>query len=427
MQIALKEEYGGMKEVLSNLYGLTGNADHLRLADAFEDEAVFRPLQREEDRLDGLHANTFIPKIIGAARECELTGKEPYRRMAQFFWERVALHRSFANGGNGDYEHFFPEGETAQHLTSRTCETCGTYNMLKLTRHVFAWNPSATIMDFYERALYNHILASQDPRTGMFVYYTPMQPGQFRMYSTPEDSFWCCVGTGMENHARYGELIYARSDDALYVNLFIASEGHWRELGIKVRQETAFPDEGLTRLRIGVQKPTRFTLKIREPGWCLGRMSLTLNGKPELVKADASGYVSLAREWRDGDLVGAQLPMHVRVETLPGNPQIVALFSGPVLLAARLGTDGMPENGAYASPEIGLEQQQEKFAKWPTPKLSLLTVDPEALPSQVKPVPNQALTYLLRGAETKDDVTLIPLFRLHHERYAVYWMTSKRG
>ena len=265
MQGALKNEHGGMNEVLANLYAVTGNPDHLRLAQAFNHQAVFAPLARGEDRLDGLHANTQIPKITGAAREYELTGREEYRDIARFFWRQVALQRSYAIGGDSDDEHFFPVADFAKHLSPVTAETCNTYNMLKLTEHLFAWEPSVETMDFYERALYNQILASQDPRTGMFTYFISMKPGLFKTYSTPDNSFWCCVGTGMENHAKYGEMIYAHDAASLYVNLFIASELTWSERGLVIRQETAFPEESVTCLYIQTRQPLTLSLKVRQP------------------------------------------------------------------------------------------------------------------------------------------------------------------
>jgi hypothetical protein len=149
--------------------------------------------------------------------------------VAQTFWDAVAVDRSYVIGGDSDHEHFFPTNNFAEHLSTDTCETCNTYNMLKLTRELFARKPSAAKMDFYERALYNHILASQDPETGMFVYLMSLKPGHFKTYSTPEDSFWCCVGTGMENHSKYGDTIYFHGADSLYVNLFIASVLSWPE------------------------------------------------------------------------------------------------------------------------------------------------------------------------------------------------------
>jgi hypothetical protein len=417
MQGALKNEHGGMNEVLANLSMVTGDPDCLRLAQAFNHQAVFEPLARGEDRLDGLHANTQIPKIVGAAREFELTGFEKYRDIARFFWKRVALQRSYALGGDSDDEHFFPAGDFARHLTPVTAETCNTYNMLKLTEHLFTWEPSVETMDYYERALYNQILASQEPRTGMFTYFISMKPGLFKTYSTPEDSFWCCVGTGMENHAKYGELIYAYSGTALYVNLFIASELTWPARGMAVRQETAFPEEPATHLRIQTQQPLNLTVKLRQPEWCRPGITLKVNGSAIDAAPDASGYVSITREWRDGDTIDVGLPMTLRTEPLPGSPAIVAVFDGPILLAGALGTGGMPTGGQFAP-------EQQQFRGWPTPPETTLVGDPAGIPSALKPVAGEALTFRTDGIGRPRDVTLLPFYRLHHQRYTIYWQTD---
>ena len=414
MQTSLQTEHGGMNEVLANLYGVTRNPDHLRLAEAFNHQVVFAPLRRGADVLDGLHANTQIPKITGAAREFELTGRTEYRDLSRFFWQRVAWHRSYAIGGDSDDEHFFPVGDFSQHLSPVTAETCNTYNMLKLTAHVFAWEPAAATMDFYERALYNHILASQDPRTGMFAYFISMKPGHFKTYSTPEDSFWCCVGTGMENHACYGEEIYAHDDASLYINLFIASELAWPGRGLVLRQETAFPERPATRLRLQLRQPVKLALKIRQPGWCGAAMTIAVNGRNEPAQADGTGYVTLAREWRDGDVVAVGLPMALRTEPLPGNPNTVAFFCGPILLAGPLGAAGLPEEGAYAG-------DQQKFAKWPAPPVPTLAGNAATIVAGLQPVAGQALTFKLGAAAHPDDMMLMPFYRLHHQRYTIYW------
>ncbi|HEU5101260.1 MAG TPA: beta-L-arabinofuranosidase domain-containing protein, partial [Roseiflexaceae bacterium] len=261
MQIALDNEPGGINESLLDLYAITGKLEHLALAQAFNHELVLEPLARGEDRLDRMHANTQIPKAIAAAREYELTGDETMRTVAEFFWQRVALHRSYAIGGNSDDELFFPIDRFDQHLSSVTAETCNTHNMLKLTRHVFAWQPSAQLMDFYERALFNHILGSQDPETGYMIYFASLKPGHFKVYNTPDDSFWCCTGTGLENHAKYGDTIYFYDADSLFVNLFIASELTWQDKGVFVRQETRFPEQDTTRLTLRCERPIRLGIK----------------------------------------------------------------------------------------------------------------------------------------------------------------------
>ena len=308
-QAMLETEFGGMQEVLTELHVTTRDPEHLRLARLFDHRSVFDPLARGEDPLDGLHANTQIPKAIGAASDCELTGEARYCAVAETFWQRVALHRSYAIGGHSEDEHFSPVAHLSRHLGESTAETCNTYNMLKLSRRLFLRDADPARIEFYERGLFNHILASQDPATGMVTYYVALKPGAWRSYSTPEDSFWCCVGTGMENPARYGEAIYARQGDALLVNLFLASELAWPEKGLVLRQETRFPDEGRTRLVLRLQKAARFALRVRHPAWAGDGFAATVNGQAVRLDSRPGSYATIEREWRDGDVVELRLPM----------------------------------------------------------------------------------------------------------------------
>ncbi len=411
MQASLNAEFGGMNEALANLYAVTGQADHLRLAQAFDHQRLFQPLAKGEDRLDGLHANTQIPKMIGAAREYEMTGDQSYRDIAACFWDRVANHRSYAVGGHSDFEHFFPIDQFAGHLGTDTCESCNTYNMLKLTRHLFQWEPSGTAMDFYERALYNHILASQDPKTGMFVYFMSLKPGHFKTYSLPEDSFWCCVGTGMENHAKYGDSIYFHDEASLYVNLFISSELNWPENNLVVRQETRFPMAGNTRLTLKCGNPVRGALKIRHPAWAPS-LGIAVNGQKTEVKSAPGGYASLERQWIDGDIVEVDFSMTLRTEPLPGTTNLVAFLYGPIVLAGELGTSGLPSPYARSQVDLG---------KVPTPQAPLLVAETGELLSHISKVPDQPLTFRTRGIGRPGDFNLVPLYQLHHQRYAVYW------
>jgi len=412
MQRALRNEHGGMNEVLANLYAVTGNPEHLRLARAFNHEAVFDPLAGGEDRLDGLHANTQIPKMIGAAREYELTGETRFRDIATFFWQRVALKRSYVIGGDSDREHFFPIDQFARHLSPDTAETCNTYNMLKLTRHLFEWEPSAETMDFYEGALYNHILASQDPEQGMFVYLMSLKPGHFKTYSTPEDSFWCCVGTGMENHGKYGDTIYFHDGNSLYVNLFIASELTWKEKGLVVRQDTRFPEQDRTRLTMKCGKPVKLELKVRFPSWAQSGITVTVNGRRQSIKSVPGSYVTIEREWRNGDTVDIRLPMALHLESLPGDPKTVAILYGPIVLAGELGTTNMPS--PYA-------RNQTDLNKVPSPPVPVFVSDANDVLNHVKPVAGKPLTFQTRGIGKPQDVTLIPFYRMHYQRYSVYW------
>lgn len=413
-QRALETEFGGMNEVLANLYTVTGNPVYLRIARKFDHRSVFDPLARGEDPLNGLHANTQIPKMIGAAREYELTGEKRYYDIATFFWERVAKHRSYVIGGHSDNEAFFPPEKFSNHLGASSTETCNTYNMLKLSRKLFAWEPTAETMDFYERGLYNHILASQDPSTGMMCYYVPLKPGAFKTYSKPEDSFWCCVGTGMENHAKYPDTIYFHNDQSLYVNLFIASELNWKEKGLTLRQETRFPEADTTRLTFTTAKPVRLALKIRYPYWSQSGMTLSVNGRKEPVDARPGSYLTVERDWKSGDTVRVQLPMSLRMEAMPDDPSVIALLYGPIVLAGELGKDGLDDSRRYGPsvPQIG----RIKPIGIPAFVGDLKNVLPN-----VRPTPGSPLRFSTVGIGRPRDVALAPFYQVFDQRYSVYW------
>ena len=412
MQKSLDEEHGGMNEVLANLYAVTGNPNYLAVSAAFNHARILDPLARGEDRLNNIHANTQIPKIIGVTREYELTGDPQFLTMANTFWDSVALRRAYVIGGHSDHEFFFPTNDFAKHLGSDTCETCNSYNMLKLTRELFALEPDAAKMDFYERALYNHILASQDPETGMFVYLMSLKPGHFKTYSTPEDSFWCCVGTGMENHSKYGDTIYFHDADSLYVNLFIASELTWPEKKLVVRQETKFPESDTTVLKIKAEKPVRLALKIRHPAWAVSGLFVSVNGEKQSVSSAPGSYFKLAREWHDGDKIEIHLPMTLHTEPLPGASNMVAILYGPIVLAGELGTNAMPNP---------ITRNQTDFSHLPAPEAPVFVATAEKLLEQIKPVAGKNLTFRTHDLGQPDDVTLIPFYRMHRERYSVYW------
>jgi len=413
-QLALETEFGGMNEVLANLYGVTGDEKYRRVARRFDHRAVFDPLARGEDRLDGLHANTQIPKAIGAAREYELTGETRYRDIATTFWGNVARHRSFVIGGHSDDEAFFPVKYFSKHLGESSTETCNTYNMLKLTRHLFAWSPSAEAMDFYERGLYNHILASQDATSGMMTYYVPLKPGAFKTFSKPDDSFWCCVGTGMENHAKYGDTIYFHDAASLYVNLFIASELTWREKGLVVRQQTRFPEEEATRLTFESERPTKLAVRVRYPAWARSGITVSVNGRRQPVAARPGSYVAIEREWKTGDTLEVKLPMDLHVEAMPDDPKTVAILYGPVVLAGDLGANGLTDARRYGSPAPATDPSTD-------PKVPVFMTDARRLVASVKPVQGEPLTFRTQGIGRPGDVTLRPFYSIFDRFYSVYW------
>ena len=399
-------EYGGMNEALANLYGVTGEEKYLVLSRKFHDTAVLHPLAEGIPDLTGLHSNTQIPKIIGVARQYELIGDDSLKSVADFFWQQMVDDHSYVIGGNSMGEFLDEPGHLNDRLEATTAETCNTYNMLRLTRHLFTLEPKARYADYYERALYNHILASQDPDTGMFTYYMSLKPGHFKTYSTPEGAFWCCVGSGMENHVKYGEAIYFHDDDGLYVNLFSPSELNWKAKGVTVRQETRFPDEGRTRLVISTQKPTQFTLHLRHPLWADQAPVVTVNGKAVATPNNPGSYIELNRTFSDGDVVEMNIQMHLLMESMPDNPNRVAIMYGPIVLGGLLGTEGMPAGGPFSDSDTA-------FIEEPTPDVPVFVPPAGPLENWIKPIAGDPLTFHTVGAGRPQDVVLKPFYRIH--------------
>lgn len=409
LQKMLDREHGGMNEVLADVGAITGDDRFVALARRFSHRALLDPLLAGRDTLDGMHANTQIPKVVGFAR---IAG---YREAAAFFWKTVVETRSYATGGHGDVEHFFPRHEFAKRMGSgKTMETCCTHNMLRLTRALYAGDDSSSYIDYFERALFNGVLASQDPDTGMMTYFQSTRPGYVRLYHTPFDSFWCCTGSGLENHARYGESIYARYKDALFVNLFIASTLEWRERGITLEQKTRFPDADSTRLTFKLTRPQTIELSIRQPAWC-DALHISVNGKGVKGTSDR-GYRYLKRRFLSGDVVEVRAPMTLRVETLPGERELGALVYGPIVLAGRLGTQGLTPGSQLIVNEResgNMLQAEVKIPRWTRPLEELLANTTRTNPER--------LEFRTAGFEGGASVDLIPWFRMAHERYNLYW------
>lgn len=336
----IRNEFGGINESFYNLYAVTGDERYKWLAEYFYHNDVIDPLKEQNDDLGTKHTNTFIPKVIAEARNYELTKNEESRKLSDFFWHTMINHHTFAPGCSSQKEHFFDPKQFSEFLNGYTGETCCTYNMLKLSRHLFCWTGDVKIADYYERALYNHILGQQDPETGMVCYFLPLLNGAHKVYSTKENSFWCCVGSGFESHAKYGEAIYYHNDGAIYVNLFIPSVVSWKEKGMTLRQETAFPSEETTVLTVGAEQPVQTTVCLRYPSWS-GKASVFVNGKKVSVKQKPGSYIALTRLWKSGDRIEVTYPMQVSLETTPDNPRKAALLYGPVVLAGERGTEGM--------------------------------------------------------------------------------------
>ncbi|WUR11368.1 glycoside hydrolase family 127 protein [[Empedobacter] haloabium] len=425
MQAMLRSEHGGMNEVLADVARLTGDIKYLHLARRFSHQAILQPLAAGEDRLTGLHANTQIPKVIGFERIGQATGEPQWDAAARTFWQTVVEKRSVAIGGNSVKEHFHDSASFAPMVDEvEGPETCNTYNMLKLTALLFERRPSRRYGDYYERALYNHILASQRPGSGGFVYFTPMRPNHYRVYSQVDEGMWCCVGSGIESHARHGEFIYAHDGDDLYVNLYIPSTLDWRAKGVRIEQSTQFPDRASSRLT--VRGNATLNLKLRYPGWVKpGALRLKVNGKPVKAVAGEDGYVRIARAWRDGDTVDVALPMTTRLEQLPDRSNHYAVLHGPIVLAAKTAPFAHETLNVFAD-----GSRMGHIAQGPTcpqEAAPLFVSDTRDFLHRFKPVPGQPLTFtapgLIQGPNAAG-LRLIPFFRLHDARYMLYWQHS---
>ncbi|MFT3787577.1 MAG: glycoside hydrolase family 127 protein [Tepidisphaeraceae bacterium] len=411
MQDMLATEQGGMLETLADLYAITGDQKFLALAKRFWHKAVLDPLAAHKDPLTGLHANTNIPKVIGAARMYELTGDKAFHDAAEQFWTLVTRDRSFVTGSNSDREHFYRVGLEASKLGPQNGETCNVYNMLKLTSHLASWQDDSKLYDFYERALFNHILGSIDPNTGMVTYFQSLQAGRFKVYASPEDSFWCCVGTGLENHAKYPQHVYARMGDTLSVNLFMASELTWKEKGLTLRQETDFPSSDTTKLTLKLGKPTSMKLQIRVPGWAT--KGISVEGAATATGAAGSGYLTIDRTWNDGDTITVRMPMSLSLHRAVDDPTSVAFLYGPVVLAGELGRADFPESDNVPD--------HTKFDSRPLPPVPALVTDDASL-GWLKPVAGKPLHFTTGSvARPAGEIELAPFAQVHHQRYAVYF------
>ncbi|WP_207428019.1 glycoside hydrolase family 127 protein [Pedobacter sp. SYSU D00535] len=424
MQDMLRSEHGGMNEVFADVALITGDKRYLELAKKFSHQTILNPLAENKDSLNGLHANTQIPKVIGFARIAAQTGDKSYGQAASFFWNTVVNNRTVAFGGNSVREHFNPPNNFSSMLESREGpETCNSYNMLKLSKQLFLENPDSKYFDYYERTVYNHILSSQHPEGG-FVYFTPIRPNHYRVYSSPQQSFWCCVGSGIENHGKYGEMIYANDEKNLYVNLFIPSTLTWKERGIAVNQQTTFPQEERSTFTMSLKKSQRFSLKLRQPSWLAGPMLVKVNNQEVSGKVDPAGYLSLDRTWKNGDKIAVTLPMKTMVEQLPDKSNWLSFVHGPLVLAATTGTNDLTKLRADDS-RMGHIASGKII---PLEEAPLLVGNKEAFVAAIKPAGN-GLSFSASELIHQDrykDLKLVPFYQVHDARYVIYWPFTSR-
>lgn len=420
MQDMLRSEHGGLNETFADVAEITGDKKYLELARRFSHKVILDPLVKDEDRLTGMHANTQIPKVIGYKRIADLAQDQNWDHAARFFWNTVVNHRSVCIGGNSVREHFHPADNFTSMLNDvQGPETCNTYNMLRLTKMLYQTSPDIRFADYYERALYNHILASQQPTKGGFVYFTPMRPGHYRVYSQPETSMWCCVGSGLENHTKYGEFIYAHAKDTLYVNLFIPSRLTWKDKKITLVQETRFPDEEQIRFRVEKSKKKAFSLKLRYPSWAKGA-SVSVNGKVQETNAQPGEYLTIHRKWKAGDEITLNMPMQVALEQIPDRENFYAFMYGPIVLASPTGTENM--DGLYADDSRGGHIAHGKQISMQ--EIPMLVGSAASLPQSLQKINDDLVAFTYTGSvypAQKEALKLIPFFRLHDSRYAIYF------
>ena len=411
----LRNEFGGISECFYNLYAITANPDDRWLAEFFYHDEMLNPLKEGKDILAQKHANTYIPKLLGLTRNYELEGKGNGDSIAAFFWRTVVDHYSFATGSNSDHEKFFAPDDIAGHLSGYTGESCNVYNMLKLTRHLFEHTGSMQYADYYEKALFNHILGQQDPATGMVAYFLPMLPGGYKVYSTKENSFWCCVGTGFESHAKYGEAIYYHSNNEVFVNLFIASALQWKEAGFGMEQQTSFPESDTMRFTITQAPGNSMAINIRYPYWAQGA-TLRINGKAITVKQSPGTYLRFNRQWKAGDIIEVVYPMQLHLQYANNDSHKAAVLYGPIVLAGEMGTAQMEAPAPYSNPALYNDYYTYNYHV-PVGLTTGLALNATTLPAAIQPVAGKPLSF----QAVKEQVSLRPLYDIHRERYVVYW------
>lgn len=406
LQKMLNTEFGGMNEVLADLYADTGDSRWLALSDKYQHRAIIDPLAKGQDILGGKHGNTQVPKLLGSLERFIYTGNEADYRAASFFWDQVALHHSFATGGHGRNEYFGPPDKLNDMVDGRTAETCNVYNMIKMARALFSVNPDIRYADFHERALFNHILASQDPKDGRVCYMVPVGRGVQHEYQDKYEDFTCCVGTGMESHALHAYGIYYESTDKLWVNLYAPSTAVWQSAGIKLEMATDFPAGESATLRILSGPPKNFTLALRRPYWAGAGFRVSVNGKPLADIAKPDSYVEISRVWKTGDKVELVLPKTLHTEPLPDNPSRMAILWGPLVLAGDLGAERKGNS----------EEQQSVQPLAPVLVAGALPVD-----NWLKPVTGKPGEFRTTDVGPGPDIDFVPFYRLPRRRYAIYW------
>lgn len=423
MQRVLLTEWGGMNESLYNLAAFTGNGEYFFIGTRFEVHDFFNPLAGHRDELKGLHVNTHIPQVIGAARRYELTGDPYYHSVSNYFWNEVTEERCYATGGTSDGERWLTDpGQLGHAISKYSEECCCGYNMLKLTRHLHQWTADPRYMDYYERTLFNSRFGTQHPQSGFKMYYVPLATGYWKYFNSRFNSFWCCTGTGAEEFSKLGNSIYFRNANEVFVNLLIASEARWREKGLTIRQETTFPGQEGTTLIIKASAPVQAGINVRIPVWAVNGGSVLLNGKPLDAFSSPVSYLKINRTWNDGDRLEIRFPMSLYAEELKGDPTQQAVLYGPIVLAGRLGTDNLTEQMQYDA-KSGPTQLAGRGGPEGTMAVQVRSQRDVREAAWVEPVKDQPLVF--RSSAKSGSLTLIPMNQIFGERYGVYWKVNE--
>ena len=415
-------EHGSLSESFANVYEITGDRKYLAWAERLNDERMLAPAAEGRDVLTGWHANCQIQKFTGIESLYRFSGNTRYADAALFFWNTVVDEYSWVIGGNSTAEHFFKKEEAdSRIMRNGGPESCNTVNMLRLTEGLYRDFARPEMIDFYERALLNHILAAYEPEQGMVAYMTKAQPGGFKTYGTKYDSFWCCTGTGFESPAKFQKMIYTHDDSALYVNLFIPSSLRWEEKGITLAQQTRIPDEERTELLVQTDNPQEFTLKIRHPYWVKeGEMKISVNGKALRTDSRPSGFCAVRRVWKTGDRIAVELPMHLRVEPLSPARKFVSVSYGPVVLAARWNSEDLQKSDYWHPADCGGTRSNIRH-NFPLEDFPWLIGSSDEIARKIKKVSSSPLTFKTAGASFPGEYTLVPFNRIHFSRYVMYF------
>ncbi|WP_082211974.1 glycoside hydrolase family 127 protein [Parabacteroides timonensis] len=400
IQEMLNCEYGGMNEAFAQVYALTGDKKYLDASYKFYHERLQDKLAEGLDVLPGLHSNTQIPKIIGSARQYELTGNKRDEKIAEFFWHTIVHSHSYANGGNSMGEYLSTPRKLNDRLATTTCETCNTYNMLKLSQHLYRWTDDPQYLDYYERALYNHILASQHPEDARTCYFVSLGMGTRKNFYSKDNNFTCCMGSGFENHSKYGGAIYSYTTDKndLNVNLYIPSVLTWKERNIRLKMETAYPEDGKVAIRLEECPSQQFDINLRYPAWAISGVTLKVNGSKQSVSVQPGSFITISRKWKKGDRIEVNFPMSLYTESMPDNADRRAVFYGPSLLAGVFG----PQERKIGDVPVFINEEKDMV-------------------KQIEPVKGQPLTFHTVAPGGPDNVAMIPFFKTYDQYYTVYW------